>query len=221
MRPPSAGLFTSASSAPKRPARASLLPPSLPPSAAAAPPARRSGRCPGSRRDAAGALRGGGAAMPGAAGPFLPRSRDRPEERRRRVAPLVAVPPAGEEEPLLRGIFEIGKRSCDVVLSARRLRWSPIVPESPAGGTGRAAGREVGSRHRAAACGERSGCWRRYEGLCAELLLRKEPYFVQKVQALRCVVRQWHLLGLCWWVGPARRSSMQQRAARCAAYGVK
>uniref|UniRef100_A0A8C3D6C5 DAGKc domain-containing protein n=1 Tax=Cairina moschata TaxID=8855 RepID=A0A8C3D6C5_CAIMO len=60
--------------------------------------------------------------------------------RRRRVAPLaVSPPPASErgEEPLLRGIFEIGKRSCDVVLSARRLRWSPIVPESPAGGTGR------------------------------------------------------------------------------------
>ncbi|XP_030914436.1 neurogenic differentiation factor 1 [Geospiza fortis] len=27
-------------------------------------------------------------------------------------------------------------RSCDVVLSARRLRWSPILPESPTGGTG-------------------------------------------------------------------------------------
>uniref|UniRef100_A0A8B9GQB8 DAGKc domain-containing protein n=1 Tax=Amazona collaria TaxID=241587 RepID=A0A8B9GQB8_9PSIT len=39
------------------------------------------------------------------------------------------------EEPLLRGIFEISKRSCDVVLSARRLRWSPILPESPTGGT--------------------------------------------------------------------------------------
>ncbi|XP_015145039.2 ceramide kinase-like protein isoform X1 [Gallus gallus] len=71
--------------------------------------------------------------MMGTAGPFLPRGRDRPEERRRRVAPLAAAPPEGEEEPLLRGIFEIGKTSCDVVLSARRLRWSPIVPESPAG----------------------------------------------------------------------------------------
>uniref|UniRef100_A0A8C3Q2Q0 Ceramide kinase like n=1 Tax=Chrysolophus pictus TaxID=9089 RepID=A0A8C3Q2Q0_CHRPC len=47
------------------------------------------------------------------------------------------------EEPLLRGIFEIGKRSRDVVLSARRLRWSPIVPESPAGGTGRAVKEEI------------------------------------------------------------------------------
>ncbi|XP_069637694.1 ceramide kinase-like protein isoform X2 [Haliaeetus albicilla] len=57
-----------------------------------------------------------------------------PEERRRRVAPLAAAPPAeAGEEPLLRGIFEISKRSCDVVLSARRLRWSPILPESPTG----------------------------------------------------------------------------------------
>ncbi|XP_075009477.1 ceramide kinase-like protein [Calonectris borealis] len=57
-----------------------------------------------------------------------------PEERRRRVAPLAAAPPAAAgEEPLLRGIFEISKRSCDVVLSARRLRWSPILPESPTG----------------------------------------------------------------------------------------
>uniref|UniRef100_A0A493T5U5 DAGKc domain-containing protein n=1 Tax=Anas platyrhynchos platyrhynchos TaxID=8840 RepID=A0A493T5U5_ANAPP len=78
--------------------------------------------------------------MLGAAGPFLrPQRRAGAEERRRRVAPLAASPPPAErgEEPLLRGIFEIGKRSCDVVLSARRLRWSPIVPESPAGGTGR------------------------------------------------------------------------------------
>ncbi|NXI75921.1 CERKL protein, partial [Rhipidura dahli] len=57
-----------------------------------------------------------------------------PQERRRRVAPLAAAPAArAGDEPLLRGIFEIGKRSCDVVLSARRLRWSPILPESPTG----------------------------------------------------------------------------------------
>ncbi|XP_054029885.1 ceramide kinase-like protein isoform X2 [Dryobates pubescens] len=55
-------------------------------------------------------------------------------ERQRRVAPLAATSPAeAGEEPLLRGIFEISKRSCDVVLSARRLRWSPILPESPTG----------------------------------------------------------------------------------------
>ncbi|XP_064017829.1 ceramide kinase-like protein isoform X4 [Pogoniulus pusillus] len=55
-------------------------------------------------------------------------------ERQRRVAPLAATSPAeAGEEPFLRGIFEISKRSCDVVLSARRLRWSPILPESPTG----------------------------------------------------------------------------------------
>ncbi|KAL9848039.1 ceramide kinase-like protein [Geothlypis trichas] len=75
--------------------------------------------------------------MPGAAAP-LPRpagrARAAPQERRRRVAPLATAPPArAGDEPLLRGIFEIGKRSCDVVLSARRLRWSPILPESPTG----------------------------------------------------------------------------------------
>ncbi|XP_032093140.1 ceramide kinase-like protein [Thamnophis elegans] len=38
-----------------------------------------------------------------------------------------------EDQPLLRGIFEIKKKSCDVVLSAQRLSWSPITPESPLG----------------------------------------------------------------------------------------
>ncbi|NXN33873.1 CERKL protein, partial [Nycticryphes semicollaris] len=83
--------------------------------------------------------------MLGAAAPFLlPQGRAwperrvqaaTPEESRRRVAPLpTAAPPAeAGEEPLLRGIFEISKRSCDVVLSARRIRWSPILPESPTG----------------------------------------------------------------------------------------
>ncbi|XP_030435919.1 ceramide kinase-like protein isoform X1 [Gopherus evgoodei] len=61
------------------------------------------------------------------------------EEERRGAAPLDRDPPrgeeaaGGEEEPLLRGIFQIGKRSCDVVLSARQLRWSPIRPESRGG----------------------------------------------------------------------------------------
>lgn len=108
-----------------------------------APPAGRGGRC-WARRAAGGAAgsewSGGAAAMPGAAAPIpRPQSRARaaPQERRRRVAPLPAAPPARVgDEPLLRGIFEIGKRSCDVVLSARRLRWSPILPESPTGGTG-------------------------------------------------------------------------------------
>ncbi|XP_039178453.1 ceramide kinase-like protein isoform X4 [Crotalus tigris] len=36
-----------------------------------------------------------------------------------------------EDQPLLRGIFEIKKKSCDVVLRTQRLSWSPITPESP------------------------------------------------------------------------------------------
>ncbi|XP_007422359.2 ceramide kinase-like protein [Python bivittatus] len=39
------------------------------------------------------------------------------------------------DHPLLRGIFEIEKKSCDVVLRAQRLSWSPIKPESPVGGS--------------------------------------------------------------------------------------
>ncbi|XP_061464276.1 ceramide kinase-like protein isoform X2 [Rhineura floridana] len=46
-----------------------------------------------------------------------------------------AIAGSKEEEPLLRGIFEIGKKSCDVVLSAQSLRWSPIQPERPVGGS--------------------------------------------------------------------------------------
>lgn len=40
---------------------------------------------------------------------------------------------AAAEQVLLRGIFEIGRDSCDVVLSERTLRWRPIQPERPAG----------------------------------------------------------------------------------------
>ncbi|NXU58679.1 CERKL protein, partial [Turnix velox] len=69
------------------------------------------------------------AARPSAAAPD-----EQQQQRRRRVAPLTDPPPAeAGEEALLRGIFEISKRSYDVVLSSRRLRWSPILPESPTG----------------------------------------------------------------------------------------
>ncbi|XP_075036604.1 ceramide kinase-like protein [Mixophyes fleayi] len=37
----------------------------------------------------------------------------------------------GRQTTLLRGIFEIHKRSCDVVLTSSQLLWSPIHPESP------------------------------------------------------------------------------------------
>lgn len=42
-------------------------------------------------------------------------------------------PKAAAEQVLLRGIFEIGRNSCDMVLSERTLRWRPIQPVRPAG----------------------------------------------------------------------------------------
>ncbi|XP_006864077.1 PREDICTED: ceramide kinase-like protein isoform X6 [Chrysochloris asiatica] len=46
---------------------------------------------------------------------------------------LLGQPEAAGEQILLRGIFEIGRGSCDVVLSERTLRWRPIQPEHPVG----------------------------------------------------------------------------------------
>lgn len=45
-------------------------------------------------------------------------------------------PEAAAEQTLLRGIFEIGRDSCDVVLSDRFLRWRPIQPVRPGGECG-------------------------------------------------------------------------------------
>ncbi|XP_025768427.1 ceramide kinase-like protein isoform X3 [Puma concolor] len=42
-------------------------------------------------------------------------------------------PEAAAGQILLRGIFEIERSSCDVVLSEQALRWRPIQPERPAG----------------------------------------------------------------------------------------
>ncbi|XP_040297439.1 ceramide kinase-like protein [Bufo bufo] len=40
-------------------------------------------------------------------------------------------PHGGRPAPLLRGIFQIQKRSCDVSLTGSRLLWSPVLPEHP------------------------------------------------------------------------------------------
>ncbi|XP_015261565.1 PREDICTED: ceramide kinase-like protein [Gekko japonicus] len=56
--------------------------------------------------------------------------------RRRQEEEEEAAPGGEAQQPLLRGIFRIGKESCDVVLSAERLSWTPIQPESPTGGSG-------------------------------------------------------------------------------------
>ncbi|XP_036401904.1 ceramide kinase-like protein [Megalops cyprinoides] len=37
------------------------------------------------------------------------------------------------DEPIVRGIFQIEKKSCDVLLTATRLIWTPIQPETPTG----------------------------------------------------------------------------------------
>ncbi|KAH0512119.1 Ceramide kinase-like protein [Microtus ochrogaster] len=42
------------------------------------------------------------------------------------------LPEAVSERVLLRGIFEIQRESCDVVLGERTLRWRRIQPELPA-----------------------------------------------------------------------------------------
>ncbi|KAL1786696.1 ceramide kinase isoform X2 [Sigmodon hispidus] len=53
------------------------------------------------------------------------------------------LPEATAERVLLRGIFEIRRESCDVVLGERALRWQRIQPELPAGGSkGHLLGRE-------------------------------------------------------------------------------
>ncbi|XP_068101520.1 ceramide kinase-like protein [Hyperolius riggenbachi] len=40
----------------------------------------------------------------------------------------------GRQSSVLRGIFQINKRSCDVCLTGEQLLWSPIHPESPGNG---------------------------------------------------------------------------------------
>lgn len=37
------------------------------------------------------------------------------------------------DEPIVRGIFQIGKKSHDVVLTETRVTWTPIQPETPTG----------------------------------------------------------------------------------------
>uniref|UniRef100_A0A2I2ZKK3 Ceramide kinase like n=1 Tax=Gorilla gorilla gorilla TaxID=9595 RepID=A0A2I2ZKK3_GORGO len=85
-----------------------------------------------------------------------------------------AVPPAlltspqqteaAAERILLRGIFEIGRDSCDVVLSERALRWRPIQPERPAGDS-------------------------KYDLLCKEEFIELKDIFSVKLKR-RCSVKQ-------------------------------
>ncbi|CAI5762277.1 kinase isoform X1 [Podarcis lilfordi] len=85
----------------------------------------------------AAAAAAAGAGWKGSDGAPSSRSSSSTEEERAKGAPPVREAEARDEDeqPLLRGIFGVGKRSCDVVLSARRLSWSPIQPERPVGGS--------------------------------------------------------------------------------------
>ncbi|XP_059559916.1 ceramide kinase-like protein [Myotis daubentonii] len=75
----------------------------------------------GRRGSRVSALEGGGEeAAAAAAGPSVPWA-------------VPQQPAAAAEQVLLRGIFEIGRSSCDMVLSERALRWRPIQPERPGG----------------------------------------------------------------------------------------
>uniref|UniRef100_A0A670HZ35 Ceramide kinase like n=1 Tax=Podarcis muralis TaxID=64176 RepID=A0A670HZ35_PODMU len=84
---------------------------------------------------AAAAAATAGSGWKGSDGAPSSRSSSSTEEEGAKGAPPVREAGDEDEQPLLRGIFGVGKRSCDVVLSARRLSWSPIQPERPAGGS--------------------------------------------------------------------------------------
>ncbi|XP_074255488.1 ceramide kinase-like protein isoform X2 [Saimiri boliviensis] len=71
---------------------------------------------------------------------------------------------AAAERILLRGIFKIGRGSCDVVLSERALRWRPILPERPAGDS-------------------------KYDWLCKEEFIELKDIFSVKLKR-RCSVKQ-------------------------------
>ncbi|XP_066089786.1 ceramide kinase-like protein [Saccopteryx bilineata] len=73
-------------------------------------------------------------------------------------------PEAVAEQVLLRGIFEIGRSSCDVVLSERALRWRPIQPERPGGDS-------------------------KYDLLCKEEFIELKDIFSVKLKR-RCFVNQ-------------------------------
>ncbi|XP_012506603.1 PREDICTED: ceramide kinase-like protein isoform X4 [Propithecus coquereli] len=71
---------------------------------------------------------------------------------------------AAAEQILLRGIFEIGRGSCDVVLSDQALRWRPIQPERPTGDS-------------------------KYDMLCKEEFIELKDVFSVKLKR-RCSVKQ-------------------------------
>ncbi|TWW81138.1 ceramide kinase-like protein isoform X1 [Takifugu flavidus] len=57
----------------------------------------------------------------------------RKKEKRREEEPQVLEEENQSDCVLLRGIFKLGKKSHDVLLTRTRLTWTPIVPETPTG----------------------------------------------------------------------------------------
>nr|XP_061799806.1 ceramide kinase-like protein [Nerophis lumbriciformis] len=55
------------------------------------------------------------------------------EKHERAHTPEVERREKKSDSVLLRGIFKVGKKSHDVLLTGTRLTWTPILPESPAG----------------------------------------------------------------------------------------
>ncbi|XP_023657464.2 ceramide kinase-like protein isoform X2 [Paramormyrops kingsleyae] len=90
------------------------------------------------------------------------------------------------EDAIVKGIFEIEKKSCDVVLTATRVIWTPIEPETPTG---------------------ESGSWRREE----HVELRN--VFAVKVKRRRSVGQQWGgtLLGLTLFCCVRKGAKLKER----------
>ncbi|XP_014908520.1 ceramide kinase-like protein isoform X1 [Poecilia latipinna] len=55
------------------------------------------------------------------------------EEEERKQEEQVEKEKEKSESVLMRGIFKVGKKSHDVLLTRTRLTWTPIIPESPTG----------------------------------------------------------------------------------------
>ncbi|XP_077392702.1 ceramide kinase-like protein isoform X2 [Festucalex cinctus] len=61
------------------------------------------------------------------------RKKKKEEEKEQKAEEEYMREEESSERVLLRGIFKVGKKSHDVLLTSTRLTWTPILPESPAG----------------------------------------------------------------------------------------
>ncbi|XP_046901959.1 ceramide kinase-like protein [Hypomesus transpacificus] len=70
---------------------------------------------------------------PAGSAPLI-RSEDSPQRAERQIEKRCID--YNSDEPIVRGIFQIGKKSHDVLLTPRRVTWTPIQPETPTGESG-------------------------------------------------------------------------------------